>query len=189
MKSKIIVLFIVLAFLTTGCIGNNSGNDIGNAEPGSAEAGGNGLLSKNDMNSSLELADDFDLSNLPEAAGLKEIFTAEEAVYRTGQIMGALSSFRLLTEKAEGKISKEEMGNVGNTGWEIQYLGFQNWTNTVLGTILFQEYEIKKLEFKLAGEKMEAGKIDQKDWERKEDEYLAAKNKVQQFLDSYSIAD
>lgn len=190
-NNRDIALFIVLvfAFLVVGCSGNNTDNNVRGAEPGDAKIGENSLLPGDSTGSSLELREDFDLGNLSGAESLKEIFSAGEAVYRMGQIMDALGSFRLLTEKAEGKIPPDEMGSVGNTGWEIQYLGFHNWTNTVLGTLLLQDYQIKKLECELAGERLGAGKIEQKEWEEKEDEYLTAKNKFQQFLDSYSIAD
>lgn len=187
-KSRIAVVFIILALFVSGCAGGSADNQSGKAGLGSPN-GQNEQAQENEMGNGLEITDDFDLSNLPEGEVLEERFSAEEAACRTEQIISALKSFRLLTEKAEGKISKEEMDDVGNTSWEIQYLGFYNWTNTVLGTLLLQEYEIKKLELELAGEKLEAGKIDKKDLEEKEAAYMEARNKFQQFLDSYSIAD
>ncbi|NLX90553.1 MAG: hypothetical protein GXZ07_03015 [Firmicutes bacterium] len=187
-KSRIAVVFIILALFVSGCIGGSVADQSGKTESGSPD-GQNEQAQENEMDNGFEITADFDLSNLPEGEVLEERFSAEEAACRTEQIIDALKSFRLLTEKAAGKISKEEMDDVGNTGWEIQHLGFHNWTNTVLGTLLLQEYEIKKLELELAGEKLEAGKIDKKDLEEKEAAYMEAKNKFQQFLDSYSIAD
>ena len=188
-KSRIAVAFIILALFVSGCIGGSAANQSGKTESGSPNNGEDEQVQENEMENAFEVTDDFNLSNLPAGEKLEERFNAQEAASRTEQIIDALKSFRLLTEKAEGKISKEEMDALGNTSWEIQYLGFHNWTNTVLGTLILQDYEIKKLEFKLALEQLEAGKIANDELELKEAEYIEAKNKVQQFLDSYSIAD
>ncbi len=195
MKSKITVILVIIAFFVAGCSGENTNKNAGNTE----QEGANNELNEQQLDEQeiidgqeimAELDSDniFNLSNLPEGESLEGIFTAEGAVSRTEQISEALNSFRLLTEKAEGKIS-EEIAEVGNTGWEIQYLGFYNWTNTVQGTLLLQNYEIKRLELKLAGAELKAGEIDKKDFELKEAEYKAAKYKFQQFLNSYTIAD
>jgi len=188
-KSRIAVVLIILALFLSGCIGGSAGDQSGKAESGTPNNGQNERVQENETDNGLVISDDFNISNLPEGEKLEERFTAKEAAYRTGQINDALKSFRLLTEKAEGKISKEEMDALENTSWEIQYLGFHNWTNTVLGTLLLQDYEIKKLELQLAEKQLQAGEIDKSTWELKELDYKEAKNKVQQFLDSYTIAD
>jgi len=195
-KSKIAVILVIIAFFTAGCSGENTNKNADNTE----QEGANYELNEQQLDEQeiidgqeimAELDGDniFNLSNLPEGESLEEIFTTEGAVGRTEQISAALNSFRLLTEKAAGKISDQEIAQIGNTGWEIQYLGFYNWTNTVLGTLLLQDYEIKRLELKLAGAELKAGEIDKKDFELKEAEYKEAKDKVQQFLNSYTIAD
>ncbi|NLC11922.1 MAG: hypothetical protein GX767_06690 [Firmicutes bacterium] len=137
--SKIAVVFITLALLVSGSLLVSGCIEGANGEQSEEAGSGNPhneqqeqvQEQENDTGNGLEITDDFHVKNLPEPVNLDELFNAEEAAYRTEQIFDALKSFRLLTEKAEGKISKEEMEALGNTGWETQYLGFHNWTNTV----------------------------------------------------------
>ena len=120
---------------------------------------------------------------------LENSFSLEQSIYRIDQVREALESFKKLTEKSKAKISKEVLDQVGNTGWEIQTLGFYNWPNTIEGTLKLQNYEIKKLEFELAIGKYENDKLSKEDVEKVQEQYENAKDELKNFLDSYAIAD
>ena len=67
-----------------------------------------------------------------------ELQTAQENII---YISDALQSFRKLTEISD----ERNKSKVDNTAWDIQNLGFVNWTNSVKGTLLKQELEIATL--------------------------------------------
>lgn len=116
-------------------------------------------------------------------------FFLEDSLRRVEQVKDALNSFKQLTKESQQKLAKDVLEQVGNTGWEIQTLGFYNWPNTVEGTLRVQDYKIKRLEFELAIGKYEKGGLKKEDMEQKQNAYNSAKTDLQKFLDSYSIAD
>lgn len=120
---------------------------------------------------------------------LNKRFSLENSLRRIKQISGALESFRVLTEKTRGKLSKEEISKIENTDWETQNLGFGNWIGAVEGTLRKQDYQIKKLKFELAKEKYEAGKVKKEELQEKEMCYKKAESEFQKFWDSSQIAD
>ncbi len=132
--------------------------------------------------------DEFSEENLG-GSTLLDAFSLEQSIYRIEQVREGLESFKKLTEKSKTKITKDILDQVGNTGWEIQTLGFYNWPNTIEGTLKIQDYQISKLEFELAIEKYEKDKIAKEDVEKTKEKYENAKNEMQKFLDSYTIAD
>jgi hypothetical protein len=67
-----------------------------------------------------------------------ELQTAQENII---YISDALQSFRKLTEISD----ERNKSKVDNTAWDIQNLGFVNWTNSVKGSLLKQELEIATL--------------------------------------------
>jgi len=133
---------------------------------------------------------DLDFSNLrTEVHSLDQVFILEDALFRASQISDALESFRVLTEKSKGKISSEELEKLGNTDWLSQYLGFLNWTSAVNGTLIKQDFEIKKLELELAIKQFEDGEIDQESLDLKEAAFRLSMEQFQLYLDSYRIVD
>lgn len=118
-----------------------------------------------------------------------ERLSTTNALNRTSQIRNALSSFQKLTTKAQTVLEKEALNEVGNTGWDIQNLGFPNWVDTAEGTIRKQDYQIKKLELELAQKQYEAGEIEQAVLDSKVESYETAKQNFQQFWQSLTIRD
>ncbi len=169
MRYKSIALLLVLVFLLAGCAATGQ--------------------SPNTRAGEFEVPEDsFNEDNL-QGSTLQETFSLEQSLYRVGQVREGLDSFRKLTEQSKTKLAKDIMEQVGNTGWEIQTLGFQNWPNTIEGTLRMQDYHIKKLNFELAVEKYEKGEITREDVQLAQKAYNDAKGDMQEFLDSYAIAD
>ena len=104
-------------------------------------------------------------------------------------IRSALESFRKLTEAAVGKIPKKSLAEIGNTGWEMQNLGFVNHAEAVRGTLLKQDYLIKKLTYELAQRRSKSGEIDGKELSKAKREYEQAEKQFMEFWDAYRIAD
>jgi hypothetical protein len=104
-------------------------------------------------------------------------------------IQSALESFRKLTEAAAGKIPKGKLSEIGNTGWEMQNLGFVNHVEAVKGTLLKQDYLIKKLTYELAQTRSKTGETDQKTLSETKSEYEKAEKQFRQFWDDFGIAD
>ncbi|MEW5922311.1 MAG: hypothetical protein AB1796_15495 [Bacillota bacterium] len=132
---------------------------------------------------------DIDLSNLRDNQSLDEIFTLTDSLFRVQQVKDALESFKELTEKSKGKLTQRELEEIGNTSWEMQYLGFHNWMNSLEGTLRKQDYLIKKLELELARKQYEVGEIAEDELKQKETLFLLSKNEFQLFIDAYRIAD
>lgn len=68
------------------------------------------------------------------------------ALEHLDSIKSSLNSYTEMTELADSKLKDK----VGNTSWEIQNIGFPNWTNYIQGTLLKQNLKIAELERKLA---------------------------------------
>jgi len=86
--------------------------------------------------SSLSIAGDNSNSN-------ENQFTLSKSNKYLTYISESLDSFRNLTELS----SSEHNEKVGNTSWDIQHIGFDNWVNNIQGTLLTQELENAKLSF------------------------------------------
>lgn len=104
-------------------------------------------------------------------------------------IKSALDSFRKLTEAAGGKIPSERLAEIGNTGWEMQNLGFVNHVEAVKGTLLKQDYLIRKVTYELAQRRWKSGEIDQKDLSKAKKEYEQAEKQFLKFWDTFNIVD
>lgn len=104
-------------------------------------------------------------------------------------IRSALDSFRKLTEAAANKIPKERLAEIGNTGWEMQNLGFVNHVEAIKGTILKQDYLMKALTYALAQRKSKSGEIGKRELVKTKGEYEKAKRQFQEFWNTFAIAD
>ena len=116
-------------------------------------------------------------------------FTSDNALERMGQIESALESFKKLTDMSRSKITQDKLQKIGNTEGDIQNIGFGNWPNTIKGTILKQEYLIKKLNYDLAQARFKLGEIKKNDLQKAEKEYKEAEAKFQKFWDSFTVYD
>ena len=166
---------MVLVFsLLIGCTANDNEGDLGVKETELKE---------------FELTEDtFETTNL-QGGELRKIFSFQESLYRVEQVREGLQSFRILTDQAKATIMKDVMEQVGNTEWETQVLGFQNWPNTIEGTLRMQDYRIKRLEYELAIEKYKQGEATEEFVEGAQKAYTDARNEMQEFLETYAIAD
>ena len=115
--------------------------------------------------------------------------SAEHALKNLVAIDSALDSFRKLTEASKNKMAKDTLEKIGNTGWETQTLGLPNSARAIKGTILKQEYMIKKLTYDLAQRRLKLGEISEKELSEVQREYKKAEQKFQTFWDSFRIAD
>lgn len=119
----------------------------------------------------------------------KERFAYVRALDGLQRINEWLKSFKTLTALTTDRITPEEKGQVGNTGFEMQSLAFYNLPRIVEGTLRRQNYEISKLEYELALERRAAGKVSQMDVDAKKESFQAARNQLQTFLDKFRVAD
>lgn len=112
--------------------------------------------------------------------------TATSAV---ANIDAALSSFRVLTEKYRKANGLHKTAEVPFTSADLQTLGFPNWVALVKGTILKQDYQIKKLELELAQERYEHGEIKKAILDEKSAECEKSSVVLKAFWSSMKIAD
>ena len=118
-----------------------------------------------------------------------ERFSAQNALKTLKSIDAALQSFQTLTEEQKGKLTKEELAQVGNTAWDVQHLGFYNGVRAIEGTVRKQDYEIKRLEYELAKVKYGAGRISHKSLNERKKAYQEAEQEFQRFWDAFEIRD
>ena len=118
-----------------------------------------------------------------------ERFSTRSSLNSLDTIKSALESFRKLTEASAGKIPKKTLAKIGNTGWEMQNLGFPNHVGTVKGTLLKQEYLIKKLMYELAQTKARSGEVSHADLSAAKMDYEKAEKRFQDYWDTFSVSD
>ncbi|HAS6395474.1 TPA: chromosome partitioning protein ParA [Vibrio vulnificus] len=64
------------------------------------------------------------------------------ALEHLASITSSLDSYREMTEIVDSQLKEK----VDNTSWEMQNIGFPNWTNYIKGTLLKQNLRIAELE-------------------------------------------
>lgn len=116
-------------------------------------------------------------------------FSYDNALYRLDQINGYLDSFRALTEMSRSQLSEEELQGIGNTGRDVQSLGFHNIPLTVEGALRKQHYQLAQLEYELAQYKFEDDEITGDELNMKRDAFEQAEADFQEFWDSFTILD
>lgn len=116
-------------------------------------------------------------------------FSTDRSLESLSAIQSALDSFRKLTGAAVHSMPKKKLTEIGNTGWEMQNLGFVNHVETVRGTLLKQDYLIKKLTYQLAEGKSKSGEIDEEDLLRTRTEYEKAEQRFRKFWSAFGISD
>jgi hypothetical protein len=116
-------------------------------------------------------------------------FSLDMALFSLQKMQGSLMSFRILTEEAKGKISKQRLKEIGNTDWETQHLGFTNMPRSIEGALRKQDYLIKELCYQLAKEKFKQKAIDEKELLETKRAFEQAERSFQAFWDNFGIAD
>ncbi len=116
-------------------------------------------------------------------------FSLQHALSGLDFIEGALHSFRKLTEVSAGKISRETMKEIGNTGWGSQNMGFENMPNSIRGALYKQDYVIKKLTYELGKAKVRAGEQTPEDLANAEKNLKQAEQTFQEFWDAFHVFD
>ena len=104
----------------------------------------------------------------------------------------SLRSFRELTDatkKNQGIPPSDPLPGVEQTGWGMQNLGFWNWVTCLKGTLLKQDYLIRKFEYELAQLEHEGGKVSQPLLDRKREEYEKAVVTFKAFWSSSAFVD
>ena len=120
---------------------------------------------------------------------LNQRFAFENSLTITQQIKEALESFRQLTDTSKAKLGQSTLTQIKNTDSETQTLGFYNWINSVEGTLIQQNYQLKKLELELAQKQYQDKEITKDELDSKSANYRKAQQKLQTFLKTFTIAD
>lgn len=118
-----------------------------------------------------------------------ERFSLANALTGVQNINDWLKSFQALTNLTADRITPEEKLQIGNLSADMQTIGFYNWVKSVEGTLRKQNYDIQKLEYELALERMASGKVSQAEVSEKERRYQEASRQMQDFLRTFHIAD
>lgn len=120
---------------------------------------------------------------------LNERLSTARSLESLATIRSALDSFRKLTGAAARTMTKEKLSEIGNTGWEMQNMGFVNHVEAVRGTLLKQDYLIKKLTYELAQARAKTGEADQKALSESKREYEKAEKRFREFWDAFGVVD
>ncbi|MBN1294154.1 MAG: hypothetical protein JXB48_20130 [Candidatus Latescibacteria bacterium] len=116
---------------------------------------------------------------------LNRRFSSQEAYFRLGQLRKFIKScVSLMKENPQGILEKEVKIKEMSLDFEIV-----NWSNCLEGTIKKQEYLIAKLQYELARERYEAGKIGKEVFDSQENKYIQAKDDFETFFNSFQIVD
>ena len=73
------------------------------------------------------------------------LYQAPEAQKNFAQIAAALSEYQILTDRLGKRITKKDAEGLGYLGWEMQNIGFGNWTQNVMASL----YELDYLKYLL----------------------------------------
>ena len=68
------------------------------------------------------------------------LYQAPEAQKTFAQLAGALSEYRILTERLGKRITKKDAEGLRFLGWEMQNIGFQNWIQSVMASLYELDY-------------------------------------------------
>ncbi len=112
------------------------------------------------------------------------LYTSDHALQRLAQMEAFLKSFRMLTKRAERFMSRSELRAIGNTGADMQSIGFHNIPLAVEGTLLKQDYQLRQAQYELAQLKRSRGEISASELEKAAASYQAATRRMQLFWDT-----
>jgi hypothetical protein len=120
---------------------------------------------------------------------LNHRLSVESALGAANSLKSILNSFRVLTEKSRGKIAARELKKIGNTARDTQDVGFTNLPRTIEGTLLKQDYTIKKLKYELAQEQSKSGRASATQVAAAKTEYEKSEEAFQKFWNGFGISD
>jgi hypothetical protein len=116
-------------------------------------------------------------------------YSVKSALERLEQTETFLDSFRKLTKLSRTKMPPEAMLKIGNTGSEMQDIGFNNIPLIIEGSILKQDYLLRQAEYRLAQLQGLGGDISSKELDERRAAYADATRKFQYFWDTKLPAD
>ncbi|MCP3926716.1 MAG: hypothetical protein GY714_29495 [Desulfobacterales bacterium] len=123
-----------------------------------------------------------------------EDLTDKEFVSRLKQTKGFLEDFQKLTErylkerygkKYHSIYSRKGVKGIGNTGWEMQVIGFSNIPTMLSGSFLKKRYEIALLEFQLAKYKLKNSEINREQLKDKKKRLKKVEQEMKYFIDNH----
>lgn len=113
-----------------------------------------------------------------------QLYSREGALERLSQIRGFLQSFRQLTAAVRPSLDEATLRAIGNTGGDMQTIGFHNIPSIVEGTLLKQDYELAQARYELAQLRRARGDISTEELVRAEARYQEATKVFQAFWDT-----
>lgn len=116
-------------------------------------------------------------------------FSSDQALQRLAQMRSFLASFRGLTEQVRGQLSSAQLDKLGNTGRDMQTIGFHNIPLTVEGTLLKQDYQLRQAQYQIAQLRRERGDISEQELEKARATFAAATSRFQTFWDTKKPID
>lgn len=119
----------------------------------------------------------------------EESFTTAAALQRLEQMRGFLKSFGVLTDKVRRQPDRSILEDVGNTGSEMQTIGFHNLPLVIEGTILKQAYQIAQARYELVLVKHAQGESTERDVAEGKRAYEEAPRRFQLFWDTTRPVD
>lgn len=105
----------------------------------------------------------------------------------TDSTKNIFASFCNLTEKSKSFLTQEELDTIGNTSWEMQYIGFSNIPQIVKGALIRDNYALKKVELTIR--QYQNKEITYEELTNKNNDYIQAREDFQSFLNEFAIAD
>jgi len=111
-------------------------------------------------------------------------YSVKSALERLEQTETFLESFRKLTNVSRTKVPPDELLKIGNTGSEMQDIGFHNIPLTIEGTLLKQDYLLRQAEYRLAQLQSLGGDISLRELDEKRAAYAGATRNFQYFWDT-----
>ncbi len=115
--------------------------------------------------------------------------SSDRALRDLERIESALKSFTRLTDASRSIFTKEKLKERGNTGSDVQTLDFMVWPGIIKGTILRQEYTIKRLQYDLSLKRFKLGEINKEEVSAAQKEYQKAAQKLQTFWNTFGVVN
>ena len=111
-------------------------------------------------------------------------YSSGQALERLEQLRSFLDSFRRLTKQVQGGLDRAQLQAVGNTGAEMQTIGFHNIPLVVEGTLLKQEYQLAQTRHELGQLKYDRQQISADELARLRLRYQEVTARFQRFWDT-----
>jgi hypothetical protein len=120
---------------------------------------------------------------------LHQRLSLDQALAAAVAVRGALASFEQLTYEVRGKVPKQRLTEIGNTDPEMQTIGFHNLPGTIEGTLRLQDWNIKRLRWELAAERLKDGRASEAEVRELKAAFDAADEAFRSFWSGFGIGD